>query len=195
MTDQTYRERREARAERLREWSAKREAKAAADLERAREMGAVIPFGQPVLVGHYSQGRDQRYRARIGATYERGFAHADKAARMAGKAETIEAQLAGSIYSDDPDAVEALRARLEVLEAERDRIKRYNASCRKAAKGGGMGDVTILDAEQRADIVSLAKVCAWQVGPGGAFPGYKLSNLSGNIKRNRDRLAELEARA
>jgi hypothetical protein len=48
----TYRERREARAERLREWADKRAEKAGAAAERASEMGAAIPFGQPILAGH-----------------------------------------------------------------------------------------------------------------------------------------------
>ena len=189
MTDpKTTRERREARAERLRTWAAGREQKATADLERARTMGAAIPFGQPVLAGHHSQGRDQRYRNRISATYERGFAHADKAASMTSRADTIEAQLAGSIYTDDPDAIDALRARLEVLEAERARVKAYNASCRKGAP-----DPSLITEQERADLATCARFST--LGKGGAFPGYKLSNLTGNIKRNRDRLAELEARS
>lgn len=187
----TTRERREARAERLREWADKREAKAVTGFERSREMASVIPFGQPMLTDHYSYGRDRRYRERIHATADRALADSRKAEEMVAKAANIEAAAARSIYSDDPDAIEALERRIAELEAERDRIKTYNASCRKAAKTGGMGDQSLLDDAQRADILSLAKVCAWQVGPGGAFPSYKLSNLSGNIKRNRDRLATL----
>lgn len=188
----TYRERREARAERLREWAAKRDTKAAAGFERAHDLAGVIPFGQPILAGHHSQGRDERYRARIAGTMDRACEDAAKAQSMSSRADGIESQLERSIYSDDVDAVERLEERLAVLEAERDRIKAYNASCRKAAKSGGMGDQSLLDEKQRADILNLARVCAWQVGAGGAFPGYALSNLSGNIKRNRDRLAELK---
>lgn len=191
LDEPTYRERREARADRLRGWAEKREAKAEAALEQARTMADMIPFGQPILVGHYSEGRDRRYRDRIGSTFERSLEHAEKARSMTGQAATIESQLDRSIYSDDPDAAERLEERIAELEAERDRIKAYNASCRKAAKSGGAGDLTLLDDDQRADIQQLAKVCAWQVGAGGAFPAYKLSNLSGNIKRNRDRLAAL----
>lgn len=60
----TYRESREARAERLREWSAKRAEKAEAGFERASELASVIPMGQPILVGHMAtcDAMNGRYR-------------------------------------------------------------------------------------------------------------------------------------
>lgn len=189
-TAMTYRERREARAARLREWADKREAKSDAALEQARTMGEAIPFGQPILMGHHSQGRDMRYRARIESTTRRGFEHADKARSMASRADNIEGQLAGAIYSDDPDAIEALEVRLSTLEAERDRIKAYNASCRKGAR-----DTSLLDEKQQRDLVRTAQVAPYSLGKNGAYPGYHLTNLSGNIARNRKRLDALKAQS
>lgn len=188
----TYRERRLAKAERLREWAGKREAKADAASAEARQRADAIPFGQPILVGHHSEGRDRRYRDGISRKFEQSFEHANKAKSMASKADNIEAAAEAAIYSDDPDAIERLRERITDLEAQRDRIKRYNASCRKAAKTGGMGDLSILDDHQRAEIATLAQVCAFQVRDGGGFPAYVTSNLSGQISRNRKRLEELE---
>ena len=178
----TYRERQQRRAERLREWADKREAKADAALSQARNMADAIPFGQPILLGHHSQGRDERYRARIGATYDRAFEHATKAEDMARRANGIESQLAGSIYSDDPDALEALEARIAALESERDRIKAYNVSCRKGAP-----DVSVLDDRQQ-------RRYADHIAKGQPFPSYALQNLGGNITRNRQRLASLKAK-
>lgn len=189
----TTRERKEARADRLREWADKREAKATADLERAHTMADAIPFGQPILAGHYSEGRDRNYRTRIASTMNRGVGHAKKAEEFDRRANGIDSQLERSIYSDDIDAIEKLKERISELEAERARIKAYNDSCRKAAKSGGTGDLSILTAAERDDLVSLARYAAFQLKPGNAFPAYKLSNLSGNIKRNRDRLATLKA--
>lgn len=176
----TYRERRLAKAERLREWADKREAKAAAVFEanepHTRDWAFIT---QP---GHIPA------RARIIAQEDRAHQSVAKAREMARRADGIEAAAERAIYSDDPDAADRLRERIAELEAERDRIKRYNASCRKAAKAGGTGDLSILDDKQRADIASLARVCAWQVRAGGAFPAYVSSNLSGNIGRLRRRL-------
>jgi hypothetical protein len=184
----TYRERRENKADRLREWADKRDTKATADIGHASTMAQAIPFGQPILVGHYSESRDRNYRGRIHSTFERGFEHQAKAADFNRRAGGIEAQLATSIYSDDPDACEALTARIDELEQERTRIKAYNASCRK-----GTPDLSVLTEAEKQSLVTLARVASYQLGKGGAFPAYHLSNLSGNIKRNRDRLASLQA--
>lgn len=183
----TYRERREARADRLEEWASKREQKAAALHERNAPYRGDVAFNtQP---GHIPE------RARAIARTERAWEHERKAASMAGRAEGIRCQLDRSIYSDDPDAIPALEQRLAELEAERDRIKAFNASCRRAAKSGGVGDTSILSEAERADLLSLARVASFQLREGGGFPAYKLSNLAGNIKRNRDRLDDLRQAA
>jgi hypothetical protein len=41
----------------------------------------------------------------------------------------------------------------------------------------------------------VQRVCPYQLGKNGAMPAYALSNLSGNIKRNRDRLEQLRRQA
>lgn len=180
----TYRERREARADRLREWAEKREAKSEGMFERAHQMAEAIPFGQPVLVGHHSEGRDRNYRKRMRSTMDAACENARKAESMASRAAGIEAQLARSIYSDDEDAIEALRVRIAGLEVERDRVKAFNAGCRK-----GQRDVSMLTESERAALLSCARYSS--LGKGGGFPGYHLTNLSGNINRNKKRLEEL----
>lgn len=184
----TYRERRLAKAARLREWAEKREVKAETAFDTADRLSSVIPMGQPILVGHYSESRDRRYRERIVSAMDRGVEHSRKAAQMAARADGIEQAASRAIYSDDADAIDRLRERIAELEAERDRIKRYNASCRK-----GTPDESVLDERQLADLDSIRRVASFQLGKNGAFPSYALSNLSGNIKRNRDRLTALEA--
>ena len=175
----TYRERKEARAERLQEWAAKRETKAAAGWERADSMASVIPFGQPILVGHHSEGRDRRYRDRIASTMDRALEDQRKAESMASRAAGIESQLASSIYSDDPDAVEALQARIAKLETEREQIKAHNKAKRNACTHPA-------DCDCRN---AFPRDCNCKDHP---LPSYVLTNLSGNIKRNRDRLEVLK---
>jgi hypothetical protein len=185
----TYRERREHKAERLRDWADKREAKSTAAFERVDGIANMIPFGQPILVGHHSEGRARRDQDRISSGMRSGIDHADKAADFHRRADGIEAAAAHAIYSDDLDAVQRLRERIAGLEAERDRVKRYNASCRR-----GVRDLEILDDRQRAQLESVAKVAPYQLGKNGAAPAYWSANLSGNIGRQRKRLAELERR-
>lgn len=190
----TTREKRERKAERLREWADAREAKQSAldKAARADESATGIPFGQPILVGHHSERRHRRAIERMDRAMGAAVENSRKAQDMAARADGIEAQAAQAIYSDDVDAVERLEAKIAGLEAERERIKAYNASCRKAAKAGGLGDLSLLDEAQRADIATSIRVCAWQVGPGGSMPSYVLSNLGGNITRLRKRLEDLQ---
>jgi hypothetical protein len=120
-----------------------------------------------------------------------GIENAARAASMAQRAATIEARAAHAIYSDDPDAIDRLRERIAELEAERDRVKAYNAACRRAGRSTPEA-LALLDDRQRADLESIARYASYQLGPAGSFPAYALSNLAGNIKRQRDRLAALE---
>ena len=177
----TYRERREARAQRLHEWAAKRQTRAAATLKADERFTGDHAFNtQP---GHIPE------RARVIAREDRAFESIRKAEGMASRAAGIEAQLDRSIYSDDADAVARLQERIKALEAERERIKAYNASCRKGARDGTL----LTDNEQRVLLACL------QFQPysckQGQFPGYHLANLNGNISRQRQRLAQMESNA
>lgn len=162
----TYRERRERRAERLREWAETRERDANAvfrDHERYRGDHA-FNF-QP---GHIPE------RERVIAREDRAFASSAKAREMASRADEIERQAAGAIYDDDPDAVERLQAKLADLEARRESIKTANAEYRKA---------------HRAE---LKEMTAYMRDNALPFRSYQLTNLTGTIARTRQRLERLQ---
>ncbi len=182
----TYRERREARAARLREWARSRETRAEQSAATARTIADAIPLGQPILLGHHSQHRSERDRERIERGTRRAFEHTSKAHEFSRRADNIEAAAEHAIYSDDPDAVEKLRARVAELERDRDTIKAYNAACRK-----GVADSATLPPQLRGELETAIKVWGQTQCPGGRFPAYTLSNLSANIRRNRQRLATL----
>ena len=163
----THRERMENRAERLREWAEKREVKAGAQLNSFPEIRHDIAFNtQPGRIP---------FRERMNAADDRARESLGKASSMEARADGIERALKGSIYSDDADAVEQLKARIIALEAEREKIKTENAAYRKAH-----------GAELKAN------TNMWERDQSMPHPAYELRNLSGNIKRNRDRLAQIE---
>jgi len=179
----TYRERRAARAERLRLWAEKRTAAATRQLESQPELRHDWAFiTQP---GHIPE------RARMNARDDRAYASLDKAASMAARADNIERAAGHAIYNDDPDAVDRLRAKVAELEAERDRWTAYNAACRKAGRATAEA-LALLDDRQRASLESVAKYAAYQLRKAGQAPGYVTSNLSGQITKARERLASLE---
>jgi hypothetical protein len=169
----THRERRERKAERLREWADGREAKAQAAHETAREVGGMIPLGQPILVGHHSEKRHRRDIERIDNAMRASVESADKADAMRSRAENIEAQNARAIYDDDADALERLQEKLAGLERKREAMKAANAEYRKA---------------HRAD---LKAVSAYERGQAVPFPSYAISNIGGVITTTRQRIERL----
>ncbi len=185
----TRRERKEQRLTNREEWAQKREASARGAFDTAHAMGKAIPFGQPILVGHLSEKRDRNYRARIDATMTRGVTHARMAEHHYKKAQGIADQLDQSVFSDDADAIERLRERITACEAARDRIKVFNASCRK-----GSPDESILTERERADIATTRRVVPYQLSTGGGFPRYVLTNLGAAIRKDKERIADIERR-
>lgn len=178
----TYRERRERRIERLNEWAEKRIVKSDSAYKAARELGRSVPFGQPILVGHHSEGKMRRLAGKIDSNMRQSVEHQAKAAEMQSTAANIASALNRSIYSDDADAIEQLEARIAGLEAKRDSIKAHNLSCRQ-----GRPDASLVRGARRREAEDgrfMAK--------NETFPPYVLSNLNGNITRNRKRLEMLK---
>lgn len=188
----TTRERRERRAEQREEWALSRKRKAAAANAASHDATAGIPFGQPILVGHHSERRHRNAIERAQREASAMVEHGKMADRHEAAAKNIAAANDRAIYDDDVDVLDRLREKIAGLEAERERIKAYNASCRKAAKTGGVGDTSLLSAEERADLMSTAKAAPYMLGAGGQMPRYKLTNLGGTIRNAKQRLERLE---
>ena len=172
----TYRERRLNRAERLRDWAEKREAKSASAFQSARRIADGIPFGQPILVGHHSERHHRADIARIDSGMRRGIEHQDMAQSMNSRAYEIDRQADHAIYRDDPDAIERLTEKIAGLEAKREQIKAKNAAFRKAHK---------------AELAAMPS--AYERDQAMPHQAYELQNLGGNISRERERLADLQA--
>jgi hypothetical protein len=170
----TYRERRLRRAERLREWSAGNEQKSEQRGAAADEIMSHIPMGQPILVGHHSERRHRKDLAKIEAGIVASHELADKAAAQARAADEIEAQAAGAIYDDDPDAIERLSEKIVKLEAERNAMKDANARYRREYRA----ELAAMDPYERARAVP--------------YPTWSITNLGGNITRCRQRLVRLQ---
>ncbi|WP_423383670.1 DUF3560 domain-containing protein [Burkholderia sp. LMG 32019] len=137
----------------------------------AKQMAAVIPFGQAVLVGHHSEWRDRNYRERIHRTFGKSFALADHADELDRRAAAVGK---GGISSDDPDAVVKLRAQLVAMEERHDQMKRTNALVRRDDRAGLARMGYKLDAIDKLFTPDFAG----RVG----FASYEISNSSANIR-------------
>jgi len=70
--------------------------------ESAHQMADIIPFGQPILIGHHSEGRDRRYRAKIQRRFEKSFDLQEKAKQYAEPASSARAN--NTLSADNPEA-------------------------------------------------------------------------------------------
>jgi chromosome segregation ATPase len=194
-TPGTRRARLEARLERRTAWAGKATQRSEARLARARGIGDRIAFGQPILVGHHSEGRARADAERIHSNMSKAVEESRLASHHEQRAAGIAAQLERSVFSDDDDAVEALEARIAEREAQVAHRKAVNAAFKKA-----LGDTPARFAAlvasglmSRAEALSIAGTMA-RNSYERPFPSYSLTNLNANIRRDRERIAELQRR-
>lgn len=176
-------EKRERRIERLRARADRRRREGDARIARSEQMASVIPLGQPILVGHYSEKRDRRYREKIHQGFSRGVAALKEAEALERRAESAESNRA--VSSDDPDACEKLADKLERLKAQRERCKAINKAVR--AKDPRAALAALGESERMID-EALTPDFAGRLG----VPGYVLQNLGSEIRRLEGRIAVLK---
>ena len=174
------RQRLQARAERLRE-------QAAASIKRGDDMFAAIPFGQPILVGHYSERGDRNYRSRAGNAISRGIQPEKEAKEAEARAASVGS---GGISSDDPEAIQKLQQQLDAARQQQTLFKQINVLVRK-------NDFEGLKrlAEERHHTKEWAErlMLPDSMGRRG-IPSFMLTNNNANIRRIEKRINELEAR-
>jgi len=173
----TYRERRLARAEKLRGWAEKREERSAETYERASDLASLIPQGQPILIGHHSEKGHRAHLKRIHSLMDQSCESAAMATRMAESADEIERQAKHAIYSDDPDAIQRLTRKVEALTGQRDRMKEANAAYRK---------------EHRAELAAMTPFHRDRAIP---YPSFTITNLGATIRTAQKRLEQLQRQA
>jgi hypothetical protein len=187
-----YVERRAARIERLEARAAKAHATSEAALGTARRIGAGIPFGQPILIGHHSERRHRRDAEKIDRNMRKGVEASKEASRLERRAAAAEANTA--ISSDDPDAIPKLKAKLEGLLAVQERMKLVNGLIRKHSKAGPDAiRAALLGAGVSAGDVAVA-LTPDMFGKLG-FPGYALSGGTAEMTRIKKRIALLQSAA
>lgn len=178
----SYESKRQDRLERCLELADKHE-KLSNARHRAREqIQNMIPLGQPILVGHHSEGRHRADIRRIDRHMAKAVEHADKARYYRARAASIQSNR--TIFSDDPEAQEKLTEKIERLEKRQVMMREANKLVRKQDHAGlaGMGfsEAQILEL--------LTPDCLGRLG----FPDYKLTNNNANIRRLKSRLVEIE---
>lgn len=117
-----YEERRNRRIEKYKELSKKAEERSSQYMNSsANKTLDKIPLGQPILSDHYSANSHRRLIERAQSNIRKSIEEDDKSRFYRDRAKSVENSKV--IYSDDPQAIEKLKEKLERLENERNSIK------------------------------------------------------------------------
>ena len=93
----------------------------------------------------------------------------------------------GGISSDDPNALEKLKAKLADRERMQTMMKAANAYYRKHKTLDGCPELT----EQQIESIKVGMTGSWRENP-LPFESYALTNNNANIRRLRERVEQLE---
>lgn len=153
---------------------------------QASKMAEAIPMGQPILIGHHSEHSDRSYRARIDNKMRRGVRLMAESVALFDQAERIERS--DVIFSDDPAAEEKLAERITQLMERQAVMVQANEIIRRATS-----EPALIDALGALgfDLDMIDRVLHPVMGRPG-FQAFQLSNNSANIRRLKERLAQLE---
>jgi hypothetical protein len=127
-----YQERKDARIARYQELARKKLALRDQLFDDSHKMVENIPFGQPILVGHHSEKRHRRLLDRSWNKMGKGVEAGKTAAYYADKAEAAAKNRA--ISSDDPEAIDKLREKIEYAEKTQALMKTANKIIKSAKK-------------------------------------------------------------
>lgn len=127
-----FNERRAARKERYEELAEKNLQMSDDRYKAARELGSMIPMGQPILVGHHSENGHRAHIKKIDNNMRKSIEADKKAQYYADRAAAIKEtwEINQPVYSDDPEALVKLNIKLEALEKAQERMKATNKICR-----------------------------------------------------------------
>lgn len=185
-TIEEYEAKREARYNSLLAAAEKAEKESHAAHEQGSQMASIIPFGQPILVGHHSEGRDRNYRERIHNKFRKGYELAKKAEEYKSRAASTASN--DAIYSDNPQAVDLLTEKVNELKAEQAEMKRINTALRKGADF----DTLEMSDTHRKDLTDVEKYQAYYQPRKRGFPPYMLTSVNTKLKTAEKRAALVE---
>lgn len=183
-----YEQRRQARKEAFLKLSASNTQLSTSLWKETNQMASMMN-GQPILIGHHSEGRHRRDIEKMHSKMSRSVQADKKAEHYADRAETIEKNYA--ISSDDPNALSRLTDKLEKLVKMQETVKAANiiVKSKKLLPEQKVVQLQTLGFSEEKAKSLLEPDFAGRLG----FPRFVLSNNNQNMKTIRDRIAKLNA--
>ncbi|MFH1604884.1 MAG: DUF3560 domain-containing protein [Pseudomonadota bacterium] len=131
-------------------------------------------------------------RERVIRAEEKAWEHEKMAQHHESKAAGTERMLANTIFSDDANAIEALREKIAKERAMVERMKAANKIVRKHKEP--TPDAVAALVAQGFTAEQAAKLFEPDFAGRLGFPGYALTNTGANIRRMEGRIVEIERR-
>lgn len=185
----SYELKQQARKDRLEERAAGAVQNSDAAYRASHKATEGIVMGQPILVGHHSEGRHRGAIKRANDCMRKSVEQSRYAEELQRRADAVGT---GGISSDDPDAVKKLREQLAGLVSNQERMKAANKVVKsKKSDQDKIAALVVQGFTQESAAELLRPDYAGRVG----FPAYALSNNNANMRRIEQRIKDLEAKA
>ncbi|MEZ8862528.1 DUF3560 domain-containing protein [Vibrio sp. 10N.247.311.51] len=183
-----YQERQEEKRERLEERAIKAAAVSTERFNTASSLGKMLPFGQPILVGHHSEAKHRRHAENINTNMRKSVEAQDKAESLSRRADSVGS---AGIASDDPEAVTKLKQKLDHRVQSQKLMKAVNKVVRSTHMSEEDKIEYLVNTHEQTEekAKDLLKPDTWgHVG----FASYALKNNNAMIRTIKKRLEELE---
>lgn len=180
-----YQEKLAAKKERYLARAEKARAESSAAYQTSKGIISMIPFGQPILVDHYSAKRHRRDLEKSDNAMRKSIELDKKADYYQERAENM----SSNISSDDPQAAEKLQEQLNKLTEYQERMKNINKAYR-AFKKSGEKALEGLSEDDKRIILNWTPTYSYETAP---IMPYMMSNNLANIKRIEQRIKTIKA--
>ena len=166
--------------------SEKASADSDAAFQKSRAATAGIVFGQPIIVGHHSEGKHRAALDKSWAQMGKSVALSEKSTHYAEKAASVGT---GGISGDDPEAVKKLQLKLAGLETAQQTMVSVNKILRKhSTREGRIAGLIALGLSEAHVVETLTPNCFNRIG----YASYALQNNNANINATKKRIEALQ---
>lgn len=119
---ESYHEKQQRKRARYQELALKNKEKSDEYSKRSDELSSMIPFGEPIKVGHHSENKHRNHIKRVYSTHKKSVEYLKKSEYYEKKVKNIDNPRV--ISSEDPEAVTKLKEKLTKLEQQREQVKK-----------------------------------------------------------------------
>ena len=190
-----YEEKQAYKLERYQELSQKAQTESNNAFNRSNALTENIPFGQPILIGHHSEGHHRAVLKRSDNLMRKSINETEKVEYYKNKVENI--LNPSFISSDNPEAVNLLKEKIKGLESNTLKIKDLNSKFRKFKnRKNALIEVSKLPDSNpdKKMFIAMLEQAKYYAMPPDRIGAYYFDTTSKNaeIRRLKDRIKHLE---